>query len=198
MEPPVTIENVIDRHIGEIALKPPPPIDKPDVGNEPTIPESPPDISAGIIVKVNDDEIDDEQDISTNDQLREAVIRKAVNNFGEFGNEDVIIAKERDFLPSPDSFVAYEEAPIIIENVLPIYSKIARRAGIEGVVWVSVLLDKSGKVRDVKASRANAGFEEAAIEAARQTIWKPAVSNGHPVALWVSYKVVFTLRCGKG
>ena len=84
-----------------------------------------------------------------------------------------------------------------VETVKPLYPEMARRAGIEGFVWVNVLLDKKGKVRDVKIkidSGANAGFEEAAIKAAKQTSWKPAISNGQPVALWVSYKIIFTLR----
>ena len=77
------------------------------------------------------------------------------------------------------------------------YPPIAQRAGIQGAVWVKALVDKEGTVRDVvieKGSDANAGFEEAAIDAAKKTVWKPAIANGQPTAVWVTYKVEFVLR----
>jgi TonB family protein len=72
----------------------------------------------------------------------------------------------------------------------------AVKAQIEGVVKVKVLVDKAGNVRDamvVKASGANAGFEEAALEAAKKGKWKPAIQNKQPVAVWVSYDIKFNL-----
>ena len=73
----------------------------------------------------------------------------------------------------------------------------ALKAQIEGTVWVKVLVDKTGNVRDavvVKPSGANAGFEEAALEAAKKGKWKPAIQNKQPVAVWVSYEIKFQLR----
>ena len=122
-----------------------------------------------------------------------------VMDLDEVGDKDIVIENMDELLPSPDEFVAYEEAPQKIEEITPKYPEMARRAGIEGVVWVNALVDKEGKVRDViivKDSGANAGFEEAAIEAAKETTWKPAISNGQPVALWVTYKIVFKLKSG--
>jgi protein TonB len=84
-----------------------------------------------------------------------------------------------------------------VVSVTPKYPDLAQRANIEGTVWVKALVDKEGKVRDViivKNSGANAGFEEAAIDAAKQTVWKPAISNGQPIAVWVTYKVDFKLK----
>jgi protein TonB len=105
--------------------------------------------------------------------------------------------------PVPDE-EAPEEVEVATQDDLaamapatPIDPPIAQRAGVEGVVWVKALVDKEGKVRDViivKESGANAGFEEAAIDAAKATVWKPAIANGQPIALWVTYKVEFVLR----
>jgi len=155
--------------------------------------------SFGIPTPVPDEEAPAEVEIATMDDLASMASPEPAWDLDDVGDQYIVIPNLDKLLPPPDSFVAYEEAPIIVENVLPIYPEIARRAGIEGIVWVSVLLDKSGSVRDVRISREsgrNAGFEEAAIEAARLTVWKPAISNGQPVALWVSYKIVFTLKGG--
>jgi len=45
----------------------------------------------------------------------------------------------------------------------------------------------------VKESGANAGFEEAALKAARKRKYRPALQNGQPVAVWVTYKKIFKL-----
>ncbi len=45
-----------------------------------------------------------------------------------------------------------------------------------------------------KESGANAGFEEAALEAARRSTWTPALQNNQPVRVWISYEVKFRLR----
>jgi TonB family protein len=45
-----------------------------------------------------------------------------------------------------------------------------------------------------KSSGSNVGFDEAAVEAALQCIYKPAIQNGQPVAVWVTYPVEFKLK----
>jgi TonB family protein len=52
-------------------------------------------------------------------------------------------------------------------------------------------------VRDAliaKSSGSNVGFDEAAIKAALQRRYRPALQNGRPVAVWVTYKIVFRLE----
>jgi len=155
--------------------------------------------SVGVPTPVPDEEAPEEDDFVTLDDLAAMAAPAPVVDLDDMGDQEIVIENLDELLPAPDEFVAYEEAPEKIEDIRPQYPEMARRAGIEGVVWVNALVDKEGKVRDVqilKDSGANAGFEEAAIEAAKQTVWKPAISNGQPVALWVSYKIVFTLRSG--
>lgn len=103
-------------------------------------------------------------------------------------------------LPSPDEFISFDVCPVPIELPEPLYPDSAKKAGIEGSVWVKVLLDKEGKVRDAligKTSGKIVGFEEAALAAAKQTTWKPAMVNNKPVAVWVSYEVKFVLKSEK-
>ena len=180
-----------------IIIQPPGPSDPPKEGGA-VLSE---DISFGQPIVMDDTLIAEDVKIATNREIELLISSKRLKSLEQFGDKPIVLRQPQGLYPEPEDFIAYEEAPILIENVKPIYPEIARRAGIEGEVWVNVLLDKSGNVRDVKIlkdSGANAGFEEAAIDAARQTVWKPAISNGQPVALWVSYKIVFTLRnCGK-
>jgi TonB family protein len=185
------IENYSD---GKVNIGPPPTFVLPRRGTNTSQPKPP---SIGRLVAVPDSLVDDQNNVPTNSEIEQYISSLGVKDLGDINANDVEIPLPDDNFPSDTDFVYYEEPPIIIESISPKYPEIARRAGIEGVVWVSVLLDKSGNVRDVRISKdsgANAGFEEAAIDAARRTVWKPAISNGQPVALWVSYKIVFTLK----
>lgn len=102
-----------------------------------------------------------------------------------------------DYVPAPDSFIAVEEMPQKLFAPPPVYPEIARKAGLEGRVWLKLLIGKDGGVRDVlviQESGANAGFEEAAIAAAWHSKWRPALQNKQLVTLWVTYEVRFRLK----
>jgi len=150
--------------------------------------------AAAIPTPVPDEEAPEEVEVMEQAELAELAPATPIEDLG--GNIDIERVIE-ELLPSPDEFVPFEEAPVQVVTVTPKYPDLAQRANIEGTVWVKALVDKEGKVRDViivKSSGANAGFEEAAIDAAKQTVWKPAISNGQPIALWVTYKVDFKLK----
>jgi TonB family protein len=103
-------------------------------------------------------------------------------------------------LPSPDEFIAVDASPVPEKLVQPLYPDSAMKAGIEGSVWVKALIDKQGNVRQAlvaKNSGKKVGFEEAALKAAKQGTWKPAMLNNKPVAIWVSYEVKFVLTSVK-
>jgi protein TonB len=153
--------------------------------------------SVGVPTPVPDEEAPEEVDYVTQDELAVMAAPPPITDLGETGDKEIIIYDLDELLPEPDEFIAYEEAPVQIEVVTPEYPEMARRASIEGIVWVKALVDKEGRVRDViivRDSGAKAGFEEAAIEAAKKTFWKPAISNGQPVAVWVAYKIEFKLK----
>lgn len=153
--------------------------------------------TVGVPTPVPDEQAPEEATIATQDELSQLAAPAPVVDLDQLGGKEINVENMDDLLPKPDEFVAYEEAPSPIEQVTPVYPEMARQAQVEGVVWVKSLVDKDGKVRDVmivKPSGANAGFEEAAIDAAKKTVWKPAISNGQPVAVWVSYKIEFVLK----
>ncbi len=144
---------------------------------------------------VPDEEVTEDYTVVSQEQLAEMTAPAVGEGEGAGGNVRVDIPLE-EYLPQPDEFVAVEEQPVAIQLPVAKYPEMARKAGIEGNVWVKVLVDKTGNVRDaviVKESGASAGFEEAALEAAKQGKWKPAMQNKQPVAVWVSYEVKFQL-----
>jgi protein TonB len=151
----------------------------------------------GEVKPVEDDEALNGPGYGSLDELKDLVANTGMGNYSRLDGAEIGLPGQPDDLPSPDTFIVYEEAPAIIGQILPAYPEIALRAGIEGSVWVKVLIDRDGYVRDaliLRESGQNAGFEEAAIDAAKKSIWKPAISGGQPVAVWISYKVEFRLR----
>ncbi len=98
-------------------------------------------------------------------------------------------------------FVTYDEPPKIIGGIAElqkhlVYPKIARRANIEGIVYLRVLVSANGiteKVETLKAKPANIGFDESAIEAVKKVRWVPARQRDRKIRVWVSIPVVFKL-----
>ncbi len=153
--------------------------------------------SVGVPEPVPDEEAPEEMEIATQDELANMAPVAPIEDLDDIGIDVDIDNILSELLPSPDQFVPYEEAPVQVVIVTPEYPALAQRAGVEGTVWIKALVDKEGQVRDVlivKDSGANAGFEESAIDAAKQTVWKPAIANGQPIAVWITYKIDFKLR----
>lgn len=150
----------------------------------------------GIPKAVPDDEAPEEVTIATQAELGQLSDLKAGILGGGGGDSIAIEIPIEEYLPPSDEFVPFDELPVPISPGKPPYPELARKAGIEGTVWVKALVDKRGKVRDVlivKESGANAGFEEAALQHGHGIKYKPAISNGQPIAVWVTYPVHFRL-----
>lgn len=98
--------------------------------------------------------------------------------------------------PSSDSIVKVDVPPVMVRSEMPVYPDSARKVGLEGRVWVQVLIDKTGKVVDARIGKKSAheGFDRAALEAAKKTIWKPAEQDGQKVSVWVYYEIKFSLK----
>jgi protein TonB len=153
--------------------------------------------SVGLPKAVPDDQAPSEVNIATQADLAKLSEMRATDVIG--GGKDSISMEvpEDEYLPTADEFVPYDVEPKFITEVQPDYPELARKAGIEGVVFVSALVDKHGKVRDAKiakASGANAGFEEAALKAAYKNEFKPAIANNEPISCWATYRVDFKLK----
>jgi protein TonB len=76
------------------------------------------------------------------------------------------------------------------------YPAMARENGIEGIVYVTFVVDKDGKVKDAKLLRGKgAGLDEEALRVVRSMPdWKPGKQNGRNVAVQYNLPVNFKLQ----
>ncbi len=150
--------------------------------------------SIGMPIPVPDVEVNPEQTIASQQELSQVQAPATVENAqpGDLVVEEDIKIEEE---PSPEAFVPVEKFPIPIKQVRPEYPDIARRANIEGVVWVKILVDKEGRAKKAIIIRSDAEvFDEPAIKAALQWIFTPAMMNSGPVMVWVAVPFKFQLN----
>jgi len=101
-----------------------------------------------------------------------------------------------DFEPPPNTFVYTDELPALVRAVEPVYPELAREAGVEGTVKVQILVGLNGRViRAIIAPRGSVPMlDEAALDAARASVFTPALANGKPVMVWVGQQYRFRLH----
>jgi protein TonB len=110
--------------------------------------------------------------------------------------EEKVVEKEE----APKYFVAVEEMPEPIGGITAIqqkivYPEIAKRAGVEGKVYVLAFVNEDGNVTDAKLIKGiGAGCDEAALDAVKKTKFKPGKQRGVPVKVQVSIPIVFKLQ----
>ncbi len=97
-------------------------------------------------------------------------------------------------------FVAVEEMPQPIGGIEAIqkkiiYPEIAKRAGVQGRVFVKAFVDESGAVKKAEVIKGiGAGCDEAAIAAVMKTRFNPGKQRGKPVRVQVSIPILFKLN----
>jgi protein TonB len=110
--------------------------------------------------------------------------------------EEKVVEEEK----APTYFVAVEEMPEPIGGIKAIqekisYPEIAKRAGVEGKVYILAFVDENGNVTKAQVLKGiGAGCDEAAQDAVLQTKFKPGKQRGTPVKVQVSIPIVFKLQ----
>jgi TonB family protein len=105
-----------------------------------------------------------------------------------------IDVKESEYL------IAVEEMPELLGGLKGLQSKIkypeiAKRAGIEGKVYVLAFIDEKGNVANAKIIKGiGAGCDEAALDAVKQIKFTPGKQRGKPVKVQVSIPIMFKLQ----
>jgi protein TonB len=96
----------------------------------------------------------------------------------------------------PNTPALVDQLPEPIRRIEPQYPDLAREAQVEGMVVVNVLVAKDGRVQEVQLHPTIhvPMLDQAALEAARQWTFEPALMNGRPVAVWVALPFRFRLR----
>ncbi len=98
-------------------------------------------------------------------------------------------------------FVAYDEPPQIVGGMAELskylhYPRLAQKAGMEGIVYVKVLVGVDGRTQKaevIKSKPENMGFEKSAMEAIWKVKWQPAKQREQKIRVWVSIPVQFKL-----
>ncbi len=95
-----------------------------------------------------------------------------------------------------DTFtIIYDEEPVVIREVEPVYPKIAKMAGLEGNVYVAAYIDTAGNVVRVEVAESDHELlSSAAAEAVSQWRFLPGKAMGKPVAVKVGIPVTFRLK----
>jgi len=103
--------------------------------------------------------------------------------------------------PPPDAdddiivpFAAVSDRPVLKKRIAPIYPELAKKAGLEGMVTVSVLIGTDGRVEQVKVLKSIPMLDEAAISAAKQYEFTPAKQRDRVVKVWMAIPIVFKLK----
>ena len=146
----------------------------------------------------------------------------AIDRFGERGEKGVIIVNTNlspesyntvlqtmglesqditvDNLEDPeDYFVVVEDMPELIGGLASLqqqirYPEMARRAGIEGRVFVQFIINEQGEVERPRVIRGiGAGADEEALRVVSQARFTPGMQRGQPVRVQYSLPIFFRL-----
>lgn len=144
-------------------------------------------------VPVPDDRVNPNKEMATQEHLAWKV-DPASTGTGEGG----VLGTPAIPVPADDTpvpFEAVEKLPVLVSRPAPVYPEVAIRAGIEGKVVVKVLVGKDGRVREAVVLYSNADcLNDAALAAAKEYLFVPAIMNNGPVSVWVSVPFSFRLK----
>jgi protein TonB len=104
-------------------------------------------------------------------------------------------AKQEAATTSPLKMI-YKARPIYRSNPSPKYPRIARIRGYEGNVLLDVLVNKDGKVHDLKIFRSSGYLllDKAAISSVKYWLFEPGMIGDEKVDMWVRVPIRFELK----
>lgn len=147
----------------------------------------------GPVVPVHDDQVVPNTPIAPPSDAREGT-REGVQGDPPIAPGGASVAPPTNEHPLLGEFVPFDEAPVLITSVTPVYPDMAREAGVDGFVQLRVLVGRDGRVKDVHIDRSVPMLDDAAVIAVRKWVFTPAFAGGRPVAVWVAVPVHFTLH----
>lgn len=92
------------------------------------------------------------------------------------------------------AFIGDKDGPMLIKFVPPDYPRFPLMMRVEGVVVVWLKLDETGTIVDMAVVKpAGYGFDEAAVDSVRRSVFGPATKDGVPVACQTLLPVKFQM-----
>jgi TonB family protein len=193
-----SVEHVAPRRV--VIINPGAMIEPPPLTTQPQAPMQAPDVIAPSSIGVPEPVEDFRAPAMTlpdNATLARAIDDADLTNLRRGVGDSVVIQlppAQVDRSPGPGDFVAFEEPPELISVPAPVYPEMARGAELEGTVRVLALVGKDGKVKQVRTDDDLPMLREAALAAARQAAFRPALQQHRPVEVWVQIPMRFTLH----
>jgi TonB family protein len=124
-------------------------------------------------------------DAVTPPQVEESETDPVTTQAEELEGEVFIVVEDRPELKG--GLAAVQEALV--------YPKFAKKAGIEGRVFVQFVVDENGDVRNPTVTRGvHTLLDQAAVEAVKEMTFKPGKQRGQPVKVQMSLPVTFKLE----
>ncbi len=86
--------------------------------------------------------------------------------------------------------------PVYRQNQQPHYPAVAKRRGYEGEILLNVLVNREGKVAEIKIQQSSShqSLDTAALEAVRNWLFAPATEGGRAVSMWITIPIEFRLQ----
>ena len=132
-------------------------------------------------------------DVLGTEEVDMAAFQEALSQIGNIYSTTAATQQEED--NTPVNFVPYDDAPVVIGKIEPVYPEFAKRNKIQGTVILEAEVLKDGSVRDIRVRRGvGGGLDEAAIEAVRKVKFQPGKSSGQPVDCLVIIPVEFRIQ----
>ena len=97
---------------------------------------------------------------------------------------------------APDVPVLREAMPLYRINPSPKYPRIARRRGYQGIVVLEVLVDRNGRVGDLRVYKTSGHriLDKAALTSVKGWAFEPGMRGDQKVEMWVRVPVRFQLN----
>lgn len=111
-----------------------------------------------------------------------------------------LLAQQKAKMQKADEsgLIDVDEVPVLKSQIKPAYPQIAKLAGIEGTVYLKLLIDEKGNVAKAKVEQGVKDMiDEAALVAAKNSKFSPAILNNKPVKVWVILPIAFKLEVDK-
>lgn len=156
----------------------------------------PPPPRPPVPVEVPNNQVIEQQDVNFDASLD--MDQALDTNLGPPPEEDAGPDEEKE--PTQEIFVAVEEQPELIGGMEALqedveYPEFARRAGLQGRVFVEFVVDKNGNVTNPTIKRGvHRLLDKAAIEAVKKQKFRPGRQRGDPVKVRMALPVVFRLK----
>lgn len=154
--------------------------------------------SVGVPVPVPDAEVSPEQQFATLDQVTQTAPQ---GDAGAGTGGGVVVEEPMQVAPAesedPYAFTPVEVEPVALKDPRKLiqYPELARKANIEGNVYLRFKVLKTGNVGEVIVEKSDHDIlNQAAIEAIKKCTFTPAVQNGSPVDVWTSLTIQFKLK----